>query len=140
MQIKEAKKNLNNWMKHIKYYLLNQLKEITMMLVKVHNKAINLLIHIIQVLDIKLITNNINIIDKIHQGRILTEDINSRQDGIIEILDRKQFVICFINNNSNLWDKIILEQTEHNNSIMTICYTKDHHQVRNFHLVTYKMS
>lgn len=73
-----------------------------MMLVKVHNKVINLIIHIIQTLDIKLIINNINIIDKIHQDRILTEDINSRQDGIIEILDRKQFVICFINNNSNL--------------------------------------
>lgn len=73
-----------------------------MMLVKVHNKLINLIIHIIQTLDIKLIINNINIIDKIHQGRILTGDINSRQDGIIEILDRKQFVICFINNNNNL--------------------------------------
>ncbi len=89
-------------MKHIKYYLLNLLKEIMMMLVKVHNKVINLIIHIIQTLDIKLIINNINIIDKIHQDRILTGDINSRQDGIIEILDRKQFVICFINNNNNL--------------------------------------
>jgi hypothetical protein len=73
-----------------------------MMLVKVRNKVINLIIHIIQTLDIKLIINNINIIDKIHQDRILTGDINSRQDGIIEILDRKQFVICFINNNNNL--------------------------------------
>lgn len=89
-------------MKHIKYYLLNPLKEIMMMLVKVRNKVINLIIHIIQTLDIKLIINNINIIDKIHQDRILTGDINSRQDGIIEILDRKQFVICFINNNNNL--------------------------------------